>query len=201
MLTRSGPRIMKLWTGAVFAGVAALGSVSFAVDPTPAPAAAATSAAPSVGETAPQFRLEDQNGKWVNLADSKGKWTVLYFYPKDMTPGCTTQACEFRDNIFDYRRANAVILGVSVDDVASHKNFEKEKSLPFTLLADYKKEVSRRYGVLNSREMASRETFLIDPQGRIVKHYKVGPAELPDHSKTVLADIAALSGAPAKAKG
>jgi peroxiredoxin Q/BCP len=192
---------MKLWTGAVCAGAAALAGASFGAEPIPAPAATSVGSGPAVGDLAPQFRLEDQNGNWVSLADSKGKWTVLYFYPKDMTPGCTTQACEFRDNIFDYRRANAVILGVSVDDVASHKNFEKEKSLPFTLLADYRKEVTRRYGVLNAREVASRETFLIDPQGRIVKRYKVGPAELPDHSKTVLADIAALSGAPAKAKG
>ena len=92
--------------------------------------------APAVGSAAPAFKLQDQTGKWHTLSDYKGKWVVLYFYPKDNTPGCTTQACEFRDNIFAYREAGAVILGVSVDDVASHKAFSDEHGLPFPILAD-----------------------------------------------------------------
>jgi peroxiredoxin Q/BCP len=152
---------------------------------------------PVIGEPAPAFKLQDQNGKWTTLADQKGKWVVLYFYPKDNTPGCTTQACELRDNIFAYRRANVVVLGVSVDDVASHKKFAEEHSLPFPILADAKKEIAKAYGVLYSAfglaDIARRETFLIDPQGRIAKHYRsVNPK---GHSDMVLADLKAL-GAP-----
>src|SRR5215475_8097596 len=91
-------------------------------------------ASPAEGTAAPDFKLQDQAGKWHTLAENKGKWVVLYFYPKDNTPGCTTQACELRDNIFAFRKANAVILGVSVDDVASHKVFSEEHKLPFDIL-------------------------------------------------------------------
>ena len=159
----------------------------------PLAAAAADDARPAVGSHAPEFRLQDQSGKWVSLAEQRGKWVVLYFYPKDNTPGCTTQACEFRDNIFAFRDAGAVILGISVDDVASHKKFAEEHSLPFPLLADSSKEVARRYGVLRSlgvMEVARRETFLIDPQGRIVRHY--GSVDPKGHSQIVLADLKAL---------
>lgn len=152
-----------------------------------------TLAAPEVGAEAPGFRLQDQNGKWVELKDHRGKWVVLYFYPKDNTPGCTTQACEFRDNIFAFRKAGAVILGISVDDVESHKAFAEEHGLPFPLLADANKEVAKEYGVLRSfgaMEVASSQTFIIDPQGRIVKHYpNVDPK---GHSQEVLADLETL---------
>jgi thioredoxin-dependent peroxiredoxin len=147
---------------------------------------------PQVGEAAPAISLPDQTGKTVNLSDYKGKWVVLYFYPKDQTPGCTTQACEFRDNIFAFRSAGAQILGVSVDDVASHKEFAEKHGLPFPLLADSRKETATRYGVLTKfgdMVIAARETFLIDPSGKIVKHYTVGKDDLVGHSKTVLADI------------
>jgi peroxiredoxin len=97
---------------------------------------AGTAGTPAVGTPAPAFRLQDQNGEWHSLADYKGKWVALYFYPKDDTPGCTTQACSFRDNVFAFKKEGAVILGVSVDDVASHKAFEQKHGLPFTLLAD-----------------------------------------------------------------
>ena len=104
---------------------------------------------------------------------------VLYFYPKDFTGGCTTQACELRDNIFAFKNADAVILGVSVDDVASHEKFAKEHSLPFDILADPKHEASEKYGVLTTygtAQLASRQTFLIGPDGKIVKHWaKVDP--------------------------
>ncbi len=158
-------------------------------------AAAVALAAPAVGTDAPAFRLQDQEGKWHQLADYRSKWVVLYFYPKDATPGCTTQACDLRDNIFAYREAGAVILGVSVDDVESHKKFAAEHSLPFTILADPTKQTTNDYGVLKkymgTMELASRQTFLIDPQGKVAKHYpQVDPKT---HSQTVLADLKELS--------
>ena len=146
----------------------------------------ATAAAPKVGAAAPEFRLQDQAGKWV----------VLYFYPKDNTPGCTTQACGFRDDIFAFRRANATILGISVDDVESHDKFAKEHSLPFSILADSSKQTTKTYGVLYRAlclfEMAHRETFIIDPQGRIAKHY--ADVDTEGHSKLVLTDLKKLQG-------
>lgn len=160
-------------------------------------AASSTSAladAPKAGQMAPDFRLQDQNGKWVTLKEQRGKWVVLYFYPKDNTPGCTTQACEFRDDIFAFRRANAVILGVSVDDVESKKNFAKEHSLPFTVLADPTKEATKAYGVLTRMlgimEIARRDTFIIDPQGRIARHWEKVDAK--GHSQLVLAELKKL---------
>ncbi|HNR21999.1 MAG TPA: peroxiredoxin [Steroidobacteraceae bacterium] len=152
---------------------------------------------PAVGSAAPTFKLQDQNGAWRTLEEQRGKWVVLYFYPKDNTPGCTTQACEFRDNIFAFREAGAVIYGISVDDVKSHEEFAREHSLPFTILADSAKETAKSYGVLYKAmgllELARRDTFIIDPQGRIAKHYvKVDPK---GHSELVLADIKALQAA------
>jgi peroxiredoxin Q/BCP len=154
---------------------------------------------PAVGGPAPEFKLQDQAGKWHSLADYRGKWVALYFYPKDDTPGCTTQACSFRDNVFAFDKEGAVILGVSVDDVASHKAFAEKHGLPFTLLADADKSVTRSYGVLKNygvMEVARRDTFIIDPQGRIAKHYEsVDPK---DHSKLVLEHIKALKAAGSK---
>lgn len=168
------------------------------------PAVAEASATPQVGKPAPAFKLQDQAGKWHQLGDYKGKWVALYFYPKDDTPGCTTQACSFRDNVFAFNQEGAVILGVSVDDVASHKQFAEKHGLPFTLLADSDKAVAKRYGVLKTymgvMEMARRDTFIIDPQGRIAKHYESVKPE--GHSAVVLADIKALKAkAAAGAKG
>ena len=160
----------------------------------------AHAASPAVGMPAPDFRLQDQNGKWHTLGEQKGKWVVLYFYPKDNTPGCTTQACEFRDNIFAFREAGAVILGISVDDVQSHEEFAREHSLPFTILADSAKSVAKSYGVLHKLmgvlEVARRDTFIVDPQGRIARHYeKVDPK---GHSQFVLAELKALKAAAPK---
>jgi thioredoxin-dependent peroxiredoxin len=150
-------------------------------------------AAPMQGQSAPGFRLQDQNNEWHALADYSGQWVVLYFYPKADTPGCTTEACEFRDNIFAYEELGAAILGVSLDDVASQKEFSEKYHLPFPLLSDAKQEVATTYGVLTTfRDMpvASRQTFLIDPQGRVAKHYEnVDPAT---HSTEVLADLKTL---------
>jgi thioredoxin-dependent peroxiredoxin len=153
--------------------------------------------APAAGAVAPPFKLQDQDGKWHSLADYKGKWVVLYFYPKDGTPGCTTEACAFRDNIFAFDKEGAVVLGVSVDDVADHKSFAEKHSLPFTLLADPTKTVTKEYGVLKTYmgvvEMAHRETFIIDPQGRIAKRYETVDPD--GHSKVVLDDLKALKAA------
>jgi peroxiredoxin Q/BCP len=152
--------------------------------------------APEVGKPAPAFKLQDQTGAWRSLADYRGKWVVLYFYPKDNTPGCTTQACEFRDNIFAFRRANAVILGVSVDKVDSKEAFAKEHSLPFPVLSDANTEVTKAYGSLTSYpqfklfDIARRDTFIIDPQGRIARRFdNVNPK---GHSDMVLAELAKL---------
>ena len=156
---------------------------------------------PAVGAPAPAFRLQDQNGKWHQLSDYQGKWVVLYFYPKDNTPGCTTQACELRDDIFKFRELGAVILGVSVDDVESKKAFAEEHGLPFPVLADADKKVSSAYGVLTKfmglMELARRDTFIIDPQGKVAKHYaKVDPK---GHSPLVLAELKRLGARPAAA--
>ena len=173
----------------VTALLAATASVcALAGDPSPA-------ASPAEGKAAPAFKLQDQKGEWHTLKQYKGKWVVLYFYPKDETPGCTTQACERRDNIFAFKKADAVILGVSADDVESHKKFAENHSLPFDILADPNKEAIKEYGVLWSPkegvELASRQTFLIDPKGKIVKHWaKVDPK---GHSDMVLAEIKAHS--------
>jgi thioredoxin-dependent peroxiredoxin len=155
---------------------------------------AAYAEGPALGSAAPEFRLQDQNGKWHTLADFRGKWLALYFYPKDQTPGCTTQACEFRDNIFAFRDAGAAIVGISVDDVESHQKFSEKHGLPFPILADPTKETAKKYGVLKTylgtMELAKRDTFLIDPEGRIVKHYvDVDPK---GHSQIVLKDIKEL---------
>jgi peroxiredoxin Q/BCP len=148
---------------------------------------------PAVGEPAPEFRLQDQHGKWHTLADHRGQWIALYFYPKDQTPGCTKQACAFRDNIFAFEELGATILGVSLDDVASHEEFAQKYSLPFSILADTGGETARAYGVLTSigpLKMAKRQTFLIGPDGKIAKHYEKVDAE--KNSAEVLADLKAL---------
>jgi peroxiredoxin Q/BCP len=150
-------------------------------------------ATPKEGEAAPDFRLQDQNFEWHALDDYAGKWTVLYFYPKADTPGCTTEACEFRDNIFAFDEAGVAILGVSLDDVASQKDFAEKYHLPFPLLSDAKQEVAGSYGVLTTfrdTPVASRQTFVIDPEGRVAKHYaQVNPET---HTQQVLEDLKTL---------
>jgi peroxiredoxin Q/BCP len=133
-----------------------------------------------VGDLAPEFELSDQHGQLHSLEDYRDQWVVLYFYPKDDTPGCTTEACEFRDNIFAYKDLNAQILGVSLDDIESHKAFAEEFGLPFPLLADVEGLTSTSYGVktrMFGMTVAKRQTFIIGPDGLIAKHYeKVDPA-------------------------
>jgi len=151
---------------------------------------AALSDSPLQGSPAPDIRLQDQKGDWHTLEQYSGKWVALYFYPKDATPGCTTEACSFRDNIFAFRDRDAVILGVSMDDVESHEEFAREYSLPFSLLSDADQVVSEKYGVVRNlgvMKMAKRETFLIAPDGTIAKHYdSVDPDT---HSAEILADL------------
>ena len=150
---------------------------------------------PQPGQPAPAIRLQDQNGTWHTLDQYRGQWVVLYFYPKDFTPGCTTQVCAFRDDVTELHKLGARVLGVSVDDVASHAEFAKKYHVPFPLLSDAGKDVAGRYGVLASRlgfSYARRDTFLVDPKGNIAKHYEnVDPKE---NVKQVLADLAALQG-------
>jgi len=151
---------------------------------------AASQADIEIGEAAPGFRLQDQNGEWHTLDQYAGSWVALYFYPKDDTPGCTKEACAFRDNIFAFEEIGATILGVSLDDVESHAAFAEKYSLPFSLLADTDGEAATNYGVLKKlvgMSFARRESFLIDPSGRVQKHYKTVNAE--QHSEEVLADL------------
>lgn len=148
---------------------------------------------PAVGSPAPDFRLQDQNGDWHSLEDYKGQWLALYFYPKDDTPGCTTEACNFRDNIYAFKKIGARVVGVSVDDVESHKEFSTKYKIPFTILADEDKKTAKAYGVLKNylvAKFASRQSFIIDPQGRIAKHYE--DVDPDTHTEEVLADIQAL---------
>jgi len=156
--------------------------------------------APAVGERVPDFSLPSTTGEAFRLSRARGGPVVLYFYPKDNTPGCTTEACAFRDNIFAFDKEGAVVLGISVDDVGSHKAFAEKHSLPFTLLADPDKTVTREYGVLKTymgvMEMARRSTFIIDPKGRIAKYYETVDPD--GHSKVVLDDLKALQAAQAK---
>ncbi len=154
---------------------------------------------PAVGESAPDFRLQDQKGDWHTLEQYRGQWVALYFYPKDDTPGCTTEACNFRDNIFAFRERGAVILGVSLDDVESHKEFAEKYSLPFSLLSDAEADVADRYGVvmnLGITKLAKRQSFLIAPDGTIAVHYK--KVDPDTHSQEILADLDAMMEKAAK---
>ena len=147
----------------------------------------------SVGDAVPEFELSDQSGQLHSLEDYRDQWVVLYFYPKDGTPGCTTEACEFRDNIFEFRKIDAQILGVSLDDVESHQKFAEHHDLPFPLLADMEGKVSEAYGVktrMFGMKMAKRQTFLISPDGTLAKHYE--KVNVNKHSAQVLTDLKAL---------
>jgi peroxiredoxin Q/BCP len=156
----------------------------------------AAAAPPAVGAAAPAVSLPSQEGKTVTLDQNKGKWVVLYFYPKDFTSGCTVEAHNFQRDLAAYQKANAVILGVSVDTVDSHKGFCAKEGLNFKLLSDANAAVSKAYDSVMTKgdtTLSSRNTFLIDPSGVIRKVYlKVNPAA---HSDEVLADLARLQAA------
>lgn len=147
-----------------------------------------------VGQQAPDFMLSDENGQIHQLSDYQGKYVLLYFYPKDDTPGCTTEACNFRDDYSQYDDANVIILGVSPDSPQSHAKFKSKYNLPFTLLADEDHQVCELFGVWGPKKSFGKEyegvhrtTFLINPDGRIQKVYKkVSPA---NHSAEVLDEL------------
>ena len=154
-------------------------------------------AIPQVGEVAPTFHLQDQNGHWRAPADFPGQWLVVYFYPKDFTPGCTAEVCTFRDDVAKLRRVGAEVVGVSLDDVKSHAGFAAKYHVPFPLLADADRKVATSYGVLTEHlgmHYAKRTTFLIDPQGKVAKVYvDVDPEK---NSGQVMSDLATLKAAP-----
>lgn len=145
------------------------------------------------GDLAPDFELLDQNGLMHRLEDYRGNWVVLYFYPKDDTPGCTKEACAFRDDYLVLKRMGVAVLGVSLDDVSSHAEFAAKYHLPFPLLSDGVGEIARRYGALTSLgivKFAKRHTFIVDPQGRIARIYRdVVPRT---HSAEVIGDLKSL---------
>ncbi len=146
-----------------------------------------------VGQPAPDFSLPDQDGKTRTLADFRGKWLALFFYVKDDTPGCTEQACKFRDDIHELRDFGAQVVGVSVDDTASHANFAKKYNLPFPLLADSKGEIAARYDSLRGDgRLAKRNSFLIDPEGRIAQVYL--SASTSGNSAEIIEDLKKLKG-------
>lgn len=154
---------------------------------------------PTEGDRAPDFELQSDSGAQIRLSDLSGQPVVLYFYPKDDTPGCTTQACGIRDAYGEFERAGAVVLGVSPDTVERHVKFREKYGLPFTLLADPDHQVAERYGVWGEKHYmgrtylgVSRTTFVIGPDGTVVKvMHDVKPAT---HADDVLATLAALTG-------
>jgi peroxiredoxin Q/BCP len=126
----------------------------------------------TIGQEAPLFTLKSQDDRNYSLSDYKGKWVVLYFYPKDDTPGCTKEACSFRDNFSKFQKLGIQVFGVSVDDVQSHGEFVKKFNLPFPLLADTEKKVSTLYGALSNTKYSDRFTFLIKPDQTIGTIFK-----------------------------
>ena len=147
-----------------------------------------------VGDASPLFELPDQNGKTHKLADYRGRKVLIYFYPKDGTPGCTTEACQIRDNFPKFEETLVAVLGISTDSPESHKKFSQKYKLPFTLLADTNKEVVKTYDVYKPKKFLGREflgtvrtSFLIDEAGKIIKIYEnVKPAT---HAEEVLRDL------------
>lgn len=154
-------------------------------------------AAPRPGDAAPAFRLVDQHGTAHALTDYRGKWLMLYFYPKDDTPGCTEQACSFRDDFARIKMLGAEVVGISVDSAASHAAFAGKHNLPFPLLADADGKVAASYDALTDLvvvKFAKRHTFLIDPQGRIRQRYT--DLDTKTYAKTLIADLERLVTAP-----
>jgi peroxiredoxin Q/BCP len=148
-----------------------------------------------IGAEAPPFNLPDSTRKMHALSDFKGAWLVLYFYPKDDTPGCTKEACHFRDDSSHFEEIGAKVVGISVDDASSHADFTKKYRLPFPLLSDEDGLVAANYGALTDLaivKLAKRHTFLIDPNGFISKVYTNVDAD--QHSQEILLDLKRLSG-------
>ena len=145
-------------------------------------------------DKAPLFTVPDQNGNTISLSDYKGKWVILYFYPKDMTPGCTTESCNFRDEYSVFQEKDIVVLGVSKDSTVRHKKFEEKYSLPFPLLSDESGTVCEDYGVWQKKSMYGklfygivRSTFVINPEGIIAKVYP--KVKVKEHVSEILIDL------------
>lgn len=159
------------------------------------PALVTAATVPAVGTTAPDFTLKSQDGNPISLSQFKGKWVVLYFYPRDMTSGCTIEAHNFQRDQGKFAAANAVVLGVSVDDTESHQKFCTKEGLTFKLLSDTDHKVSEEYGSLTNLglvKFSKRHTFIIDPQGKIAKEYTDVDSDINQHSTQVLAALAQL---------
>lgn len=154
---------------------------------------ASTQPSLAIGDDAPAFNLKDIKGKDHTLADYKGKYVVLYFYPKNDTPGCTKEACHFRDDIAKLEQLNAKVIGISVDSQASHQKFAEKYHLPFTLLADTEGNVANAYHALSNLifiKIAKRYTFLIDPNAKVVKIYH--SVDVSNHSEQIIEDLKRL---------
>jgi len=150
-----------------------------------------------VKQKAPDFKLSDQNGKQNRLSEYLGQWVLVYFYPKDDTPGCTKEACSIRDNFPKFKKLKIIVLGISVDSFKSHAKFAKKYHLPFTLLADEDKKVVKKYGVWVKKKFMGKEymetlrtSFLINPKGKIAKIYENVNPEI--HIEEVLKDLKKL---------
>lgn len=151
------------------------------------------------GDKAPEFTLINQHGDSISLSDYRDQWIVLYFYPKNDTPGCTTEACSFRDNINTLIKQKAVILGISIDSMESHKKFSEKYKLPFSLLADPKAMIADRYNAmlnLGLFKLAKRHSFIINPQGMIAKAYR--DVDPDTHVQEVLKDLTDLKKSAAR---
>ena len=146
------------------------------------------------GSIAPDFTLSDQSGKTHSLSDFRGQWVIVYFYPKDLTPGCTTEACNFRDDFPSFQKLNTAILGISKDSVKRHATFAEKYKLPFLLLSDESGDVCEQYGVWQEKSMYGkkymgivRSTYLIDPEGVIARVYS--KVKVKDHASELLQDL------------
>jgi len=149
----------------------------------------------TIGEDAPEFSLKDTKGSNHLLSDYKGKYVVLYFYPKNDTPGCTKEACNFRDDLSKLEQLNAKVIGISVDSETSHQKFAEKYHLPFTLLADTDGSVAKAYHALSNlifTKIAKRYTFLIDPSSKVIKIYN--SVDVSNHSQQIIDDLKSIQG-------
>lgn len=175
--------LIKILSYSVILVVAFLGYRHFSASPTVL----------KIGDKAPDFNLPDAKGEMVSLSSLGGNWLVLYFYPKDDTPGCTKQACNFRDDLHKLEKMGAKVVGVSVDDTESHVAFAKKYNLPFPLLSDKDGAVAKKYGALTNLglvKLAKRYTFLIDPNGLLQKSYL--SVDTSKHSQQIIDDLTAI---------
>ena len=159
--------------------------------------ASAEGAPPALGAAAPDFKLQDQTGKWHQLKDYRGKWVVLYFYPKDNTPGCTTEGQNFRDLYPQFRKAKCAIFGVSRDSVKSHEGFKAKMQFPFELLSDAEETASKLFGVIKMKNMYGRQvrgiersTFAFDASGQLAREWR--GLKVPGHAQEVLEFVKSL---------